>query len=280
MHAVNIRTLILFTTTRLGHRAEELVRLDTSVNRLRQEMPYLRVDHHLLLQAAPDGTEIQGNWTLQTTPKLLGLSTARNMLLADLPKYLLTDNAVIAYPDDDAWYVDASLADVVTAFEEDPLLDFWFTRSGQDPTWPGYKVMRSPSLQQLLSNATSNTIFLRGSMVARLGGFDESLGLGTSAISGEDTDYALRAFRLARKTMFLATATVGHRHPDRRDRELYFEGALYAIAKHALALRGGKYALVRKIAIGLILTLGGRIGHKQFFGSLRIAFGLLLKTRY
>lgn len=277
--SLRIETVFLLTTSRQGQRETELTRLAQAVERARQSMPHVTIRHYLLLQDASAAISVPGGWNLHTTPRLLGLSAARNILLALLPTDLLDDTAVIAFPDDDAWYADGSLAGILAAFSAEPNLDFWFCCSGPDATWDKGAAAHPPQIQQLLSHATSNTLFLRARLAALLGKFDETLGLGTPAKSGEDTDYALRAYQAARTSLFLPATAVGHRRRDRRDRELYFEGALFAIARHAPVVSGGFFALLRKIAIGIVLTAMGRITLARLWTSLRSVYAAMILKR-
>lgn len=65
-------------------------------------------------------------------------------------------------------------------------------------------------------------MFLRASLAAQLGHFDETLGLGTPAGSGEDTDYAMRAWHMARRTLYYDAPLIGHRDKDMAGRTRYY----------------------------------------------------------
>ena len=123
-----------------------------------------------------------------------GLSRARNVGL----RYASGD--VIAFPDDDCWYPDGLLSQVAARLQAQPSLQGltgrfvdeagrsegrWLTRSqplGRFNVWRG---------------AISFSIFLRRSLVQRIGGFDEALGVGAGTPwgAGEETDFLLRGLQ-------------------------------------------------------------------------------------
>lgn len=110
------------------------------------------------------------------------LSTARNTLLRQLTADgTLGPDALVAFPDDDCWYPPGFLSHVTALFERDDRLDFWFCRYASRPVQasPAGVPPARASMGQIVRNASSNTMFLRGRVVTAIGEFDEALGVGT-----------------------------------------------------------------------------------------------------
>jgi hypothetical protein len=156
-------------------------------------------------------------------------------------------------------------------FARDRTLDFWFCRYGSQPV-----EVRFAGTEQAIArtgvvvrNASSNTIFLRGRTVTAIGEFDEALGVGTPLGGSEDLDYALRACRAARKVAHCDATLVGHRDKSPKIRSLYYTSALVVLARHAR--RGAATQLLRKIAVGVYLTLWRRLEVVNFIGALNRA---------
>ena len=123
-----------------------------------------------------------------------GLSRARN---AALP-HVVAD--VVAFPDDDCLYPPDLLERVARRFESRPELHGLSGRAvdpdgRSSPSWAPDEAVLAPD--NLWNRAISFAIFLRREVVARVGQFDEQLGLGASTRwpSGEEVDYLIRALR-------------------------------------------------------------------------------------
>jgi glycosyltransferase involved in cell wall biosynthesis len=127
-----------------------------------------------------------------------GLSRARN---AALPSVRAD---VVAFPDDDCVYPDDLLERVAARLAEG--LD---GVTGREPSWniPAAVLTRD----NLWNRAISFTIFLRRSVVERVGTFDEQLGLPSS--SGEEIDYLIRAVDSGARLEYDPTLVV--LHPDK-----------------------------------------------------------------
>lgn len=250
--------IYLFSTTNLASgRHDALYRMVRSVAHARDERP-ARVSRLLLLlqNAADHSAPDLPDWVeVHTVPRLMPLSAARNNLLrrVELPSDM-GDSAVIAFPDDDAWYPAGSLHFMADLIALDAEVDFAVCRSGTAARSPDADTCdRRMRLQQAISYGSSNTIFVRASLAVQLGAFDEQLGLGTPAVAGEDTDYAIRAWHDARRARFVDAALVGHRDNDPLLKRRYFSGALQAIRKHRSRSFAAEVAFVRKQLIGLRL---------------------------
>lgn len=256
-----ISEIALLTTTDLqSARLEELKRLFDSVERIRRERPDLPMRHLLLLQRCDDlavGIAMvrAPEWMdVSACSDQIPLSVARNRMLDTLLGDGVADDALVAFPDDDAWYPDGTFSHVLTAFADRPMLDLWFCRYGPEAAFDPHVMPVWPTLQQVLSFASSNTIALSGRLLKAIGGFDEMLGLGTPTKSGEDTEFAMRAWLGAREILFEDARMVGHRDFSAAVRAKYYGGSLLAIARHARRSGPGCFALLRKLAVGVALV--------------------------
>jgi glycosyltransferase involved in cell wall biosynthesis len=138
-----------------------------------------------------------------------GLSRARNIALGHVQADLA------AFPDDDCVYADDLLARVARAFTADPTLDGLTGRATDgrgrsSPSWP--TDASTLTRDNVWNRAISFTMFLRAGLVARVGRFDESLGLGagTTSTSGEEIDFLIRALALGARIEYDPTLTVAH----------------------------------------------------------------------
>ena len=138
-----------------------------------------------------------------------GLSRARNAALPSLTA------DVVAFPDDDCVYAPDLLARVAERFAADPGLD---GLAGRPVAADGRTAGRWPSRAQrirpetVFHTAISHTIFLRLSVVGRVGGFDERLGLGSGTpwSSGEEIDFLVRALHAGARIEYDPSLVVTH----------------------------------------------------------------------
>ncbi len=204
-----------------------------------------------------------------STETRVSLSDARNILLGpEAAGSAISADDIVGFPDDDCWYPEGTLTMISRAFEANPQLDFWFCRYSSAPDNSSEVVGFRPSLQTVISRASSNTIFVRGRLATLIGGFDPHLGVGAQLAGGEDTDYALRAFRQARATLFIDGAIVGHRDPDKRLRGKYYPGALRAISNNARGNSAWVAAFLRKLAVGLWLIFKMQMAPRTYLLAL------------
>lgn len=205
-------------------------------------------------------------------PGRVPLSTARNLLL----RRLSADNAIhadslVAFPDDDCWYPPGLLLQVAELFARDTQLDFWFCRYASNPGRADLAAEAGvASVAEIVRNASSNTMFMRGRIVKSIGEFDEGLGVGTPLGGAEDLDYVLRAWRAARKTAYCDAALVGHRDKSRQLLARYYASSLLVLARHAHTGAAREY--YRKIAVGVYYALRRQLTLTDLGRALRLAF--------
>jgi len=276
--------VILITTADMqSGRDAALRRMVGSVERFLANRPDVPLMHLMLLQrcsdvvAASEQLGFPARMTVTAIDRQVSLSAARNMminaLLNDPPAGF--EDAMVAFPDDDAWYPEGVLEYTYRRFETDAELDFWFCRYGSTAVLPAEVKEQRPSLQQTIARASSNTIVIRGKVLRACSGFDENLGLGTPARSGEDTDFAMRSFFAAQKVSMAPYVMVGHRDFDRTIRANYYAGTLVALGRHLTASSAAKLAFARKLLVGVAmvakrdLPMGGLTAAWQAFRTNR-----------
>jgi glycosyltransferase involved in cell wall biosynthesis len=189
-----------------------------------------------------------------------GLSRARNVGIA-----AATGN-IMAFPDDDCWYPEGLLARAVLEFRSHPLVGGLTGRSedGQGQASGGSFSRRQGrvDIQNVWRKGISYTIFLRSSVCADVGPFDEELGVGarTSFGSGEETDYLIRAIKLGFNIQYLPDLVVFHPNPILYNRNhcrkafRYGVGMGRVLSKHRYKLSFNLYTILRPIA-GAFLSL-------------------------
>jgi glycosyltransferase involved in cell wall biosynthesis len=187
-----------------------------------------------------------------------GLARARNVALPRV------DADLVAFPDDDCEYVPDLLERVARRFAADAELDGLTGRAvdaegASSPSWP-----RSPAQltqENLWNRVISFALFLRTSLVRRIGPFDEQLGLGSGApwSSGEETEYLVRVVRSGARVEYDPALVVRHDEKPIRDSLGAREGASlgYILRKHDYPARTVARMLVRP-AGGLLVALAQR----------------------
>lgn len=176
-----------------------------------------------------------------------GLSRARNAALKQIRAEL------VAFPDDDCTYPPDLLERVAHRFAAGATLD---GLTGRDDvgSWP--EDTARLTRDNLWNRAISFTIFLRASIVARVGAFDQRLGLPAS--SGEEIDYLVRAIDAGARIEYDPTLVVSHRPTARPLRELgERDGASigYILRKHRYGRRRVARMVLRPAAGALLAAL-------------------------
>jgi glycosyltransferase involved in cell wall biosynthesis len=191
-----------------------------------------------------------------------GLSRARNAALEEIRADL------VAFPDDDCLFTPELLERVARRFAGDPALDGLTGRAIDEAGHSSSSWARDPALltrENLWNRAISFTIFLRAPLVARVGRFDEQLGLGAGSpwTSGEEIDYLVRALDAGARIEYDPSLNVTH--PDTRVSPTTLrslgnrDGASvgYILRKHAYPKRMVGRMLIRPIG-GALIALARR----------------------
>src|SRR5258708_15861623 len=195
-----------------------------------------------------------------------GLSHARNIGLAS------ATGDIISFPDDDCWYPKGLLARVMSVFEATVAVDGLTGRSEDGEGIPsGGKFSRVSgrlNLNNVWKRGISYTIFLRSTVCAAVGPFDEELGVGarTPFGSGEETDYLIRTIKLGFNIQYLPDLVVFHPNPilysqtHRNKAFRYGVGMGRVLSKHHYKLSFNLYTVLRPFAGALLslLTLRAR----------------------
>jgi glycosyltransferase involved in cell wall biosynthesis len=188
-----------------------------------------------------------------------GLSRARN---AALPRVRAD---VVAFPDDDCVYPGDLLERVAPRFAAEPTLD-GVTGRDQNAGWPTEACLLTRD--NVWNRAISFTIFLRAAVVARVGAFDERLGLPES--SGEEIDYLIRAIDAGARIAYDPSLVVHHEATARPLAQLGArDGASigYLLRKHRYPRRRVAPMLVRPAAGVLLSALRNDRARARFHAS-------------
>src|SRR5919198_3392421 len=188
-----------------------------------------------------------------------GLSHARNAALPHLRA------EVAAFPDDDCTYPNGLLARVAARLDAEPQLDGLTGRDDRG-AWPDAPAVLTRT--NLWNRAISFTIFLRRSIVTRVGAFDERLGLPES--SGEEIDYLIRAIDLGARIEYDPSIVVHHEATARPLAQLGArDGASigYLLRKHRYPRRRVAPMLVRPAAGVLLSALRNDRARPRFHAS-------------
>lgn len=138
-----------------------------------------------------------------------GLSRARNLGLRAIT------GEVVCFPDDDCWYPENVLDRINQLLTMNPkcqgLVGDSVDQTGQ-PTLPWRDRKGSLTSPMSWRRAISYAIFLRSEVIREVGGFDETLGVGSGTPwgSGEDNDLVLRALRAGFRVQYDPSVQVHH----------------------------------------------------------------------
>jgi glycosyltransferase involved in cell wall biosynthesis len=191
-------------------RVEEINRLFASLAaQAHQDFEVILVDQNPDNRLGASVAKYSKKFSLQHMGSTPGLSHARNIGLAAIT------GDVVAFPDDDCVYPASLLERVAEHLTSNPtcsgitgrpagdLSKYWSTAAGPINRFNVWK------------RGISYTIFLRRPVVARVGGFDETLGVGAGTPwgAGEETEYLLRAMELEFKLHYDPHMVVIHPGP-------------------------------------------------------------------
>lgn len=139
-----------------------------------------------------------------------GLSRARNVGLAHCRAPL------VAFPDDDCWYPATLAEKVVALFDADPLTGVFTGRTTDADRADSLGLFLGADAEITKSNVwlsgNSNSLFVRTDIARKIGGFDETLGVGAASAfkSGEETDFLLRALAAGARGFYRRALVVHH----------------------------------------------------------------------
>lgn len=205
--------------------------------------------------------------TITCTPGLLPASAARNRALAAAD---ISDGDIVLFPDDDCWYPAGLLDHLAGTMRArgGELLFVWY----REPPLTGDErrdvTYARPTPTEVMRRTGMITMVLAGRVVREIGTLDERIGLGTDLSGGEDTDYAYRAYKVARGPLMTRAALIGHRAlaDDLTTRiavmPRYWPGLMLQTLKH-LELRLLPLALYR-CGVGIALVLLRRLSLSDF----------------
>lgn len=259
-----MQRFLLLTTSIVTENTEKLERMIDSLRGYHASSD-IQIKHVLLLQKT---SEEQAKalseslsfpeWTqVLSDERMLPLSVARNIMLNHVhaSSEVIDNDTVVAFPDDDCWYPEGFLIGLTNIVNQSHS-DFFFCCYGTETeSIKLAQPIKIASYRDLVFNASSNTLFIRSSVVKQVGYFNENLGVGARFNGGEDLDYALRAYRRAGQTVFCSSVLVGHRDKMTTLRGSYYTGSALALRNNALYSLSATMQFIRKIAIGVYLVL-------------------------
>lgn len=139
-----------------------------------------------------------------------GLSRARNVGLS------ACSGGLIAFPDDDCWYPADLVERILALFSAVPSADMFTGRTTDAAGVDSIGLYLAADAPIAKGNiwlvGNSNSLFLRTAVVRRIGGFDETLGVGAESPfkSGEETDLLLRALASGARGFYRRDIVVHH----------------------------------------------------------------------
>lgn len=270
--------LLLITTTIKGDDS-----LD-KVSRLRNTLSQVGCVHFKHLFLLQNSDKVDGAYAslfsesdvLLATDEIVSLSRARNIMIDYFfDKMREEEFDYIAFPDDDAWYSSGVIEYLVDVSENYDVrkIDLILTKYGEDTEPYNCKLTSNATANDVVMNASSNTIFISQRVFLQLNKFDENLGVGSRFNGGEDLDYAIRCYNKAEQSLICDLILVGHRNKNNSISSKYYLGSYISIAN---ALKFGFFDFVfiwvRKLLIGFYYIVKLRVGFYHFLKANFYAF--------
>jgi glycosyltransferase involved in cell wall biosynthesis len=232
-------------------RSEELGRLLESLEA--QQYPHLRV---IVVDQGDDG---QVAPTLGRALEVRHIHAPRGLARARNAALELVEGDIVAFPDDDCIYPAGLLDEVARRFVADENLGGISGRVEDESGASSASWKRDAAdldRENVWNRVNSAALFLRRSVVERVGTFDERLGLGSGEpwSSSEEIDYVVRAIAAGARVTYDPSVVVRHRVvPD--DAAIgYRDGASvgYILRKHRYSVRTVSRMMVRPIGGALV----------------------------
>jgi len=262
-------SLVLATVGRTAELARFLKHLDAQTYR---EFELILVDQNPGNDLDALVHEYQDRFPIMHLRSMPGLSYARNVGLRHVSGH------IIAFPDDDCWYACDTLEQVAEVLRTHPEYDGLSgmavdeSRTGSFPSFPrnGGWVTKN----NVWRCALSITIFLRSALVRHVGGFDEDLGVGSRSgrLSGEETDYLIRALESGFRIYYRPDLDIFHPYPHfRYDHTLakrgynYSLGFGYVIRKHRYSPLFIGYYWMRALTAAALSFLTFEFGKSRYY---------------
>ena len=248
-------------------RSEELERLLGSLEA--QQYPHLTV------------VVVDQNEDERLTPVLAGralevrhIHTARGLARARNAGLELVEGDVVAFPDDDCTYPAGLLAEVARRLVADETLGGISGRVEDESGASSVAWKRDAAdldRENVWNRVNSAALFLRRSVVERVGTFDERLGVGSDEpwSSSEEIDYVVRAIGAGARIAYDPSLVVRHRVvPD--DAAIgYRDGASvgYILRKHGYSLRAVARMMVRPIGGALVSLVRLDFARSRYYAA-------------
>ena len=265
-------SLVMATRDRLSEVERFLKYLDSQTHR---SFELIVVDQNKDRRLLPLLAAYRDRFTILHLRCEPGSSRARNVGL----RHITGD--VVAFPDDDCWYLPQLLERITELFHDNPELDGLTGRMTDEAGSSGAtRFDKEPGLltqANVWKRVVTFTTFFRRSVVEAIGGFDEALGPGAGTIwgGGEDIDYALRGIEAGFKIYYRPDIYVFHpSYPSPPEYDYsqlaertyeYNAGIGRVWRKHNYPLWFVAYYLLRSVGGAVLSLLQGDKGKVYFY---------------
>lgn len=242
-------SLVLATVGRF----EEVERLfDSLAAQTDQEFEVIVVDQNADSRLVPiidkgvaSGLQVQYHQYAQAN-----LSGARNLGIS------VARNEIVGFPDDDCWYDPTVIEEVRRAFLASPgiggAVALWVEQHEAKGCVRTERILLLRKWRKYRGGDVSSiSLFLKRDLFARLGGFDDRLGVGRWYGAAEEIDFLLRALNAGEKLV---------RQPDARVHHIYAtepKGRLRQIWRSSRYRARGTGAIYAKHRLGIDVVLRG-----------------------
>lgn len=209
---------------------------------------------------------------------MLPLSKARNIGLSE------ARGDLYGFPDDDCWYPEQLLVDVVAYLADRPEVDAICTNVYDPFSKRAYGgrpvgVNCDINLDNLFKLPISVGIFVRRTAFEAAGFyFDERLGAGTPFGSGEETDLIYRLLKYRASVEYVGRIQVFHPVPMYQDEDItkYYKYGLGFGYLNGRIVRDGEWRVLYHLGLVLVRSLGGAFVNLHRSTSRRLYWNRLL----